>query len=456
MRDQQVEQHDVQGGILCGYHFRFSLHLGLHVEQAEAGRAFLGALAPRITTAVPWGPTKPERTVNVALSWPGLAALGASERLLNSFPDEFREGMRARAGWLGDEGVNDPSHWEPWWDEGRAHVLVTLNAQTEAGLRAAREEVLRGAGHGLSLAGEQRGAGLPGAREHFGFADGFAQPSIADDHAGPWHGQGTATTKGRIRQRPAWEPLQVGEFIHGYRDEDLLESPGAPGKPLHRNGTYLVVRKLEQDVAAFWTYLRDQAGGDAAEAERLAAKVVGRWPNGTPLATSPDGPDPAIDTTEDRIERLRMLNDFRYRDDPVGLRCPIGAHVRRVNPRDHFGDGRLTRRHRIIRRGMPYGPPPADKYVDDGRERGLLFVSFQASILRQFEFIQARWCNDGDAFGLARDKDLLLSCGDPRGKMTVNGHPPQFLHPSPEVVRMRGGGYFYAPGLGGLKLLIES
>jgi Dyp-type peroxidase family len=153
------------------------------------------------------------------------------------------------------------------------------------------------------------------------------------------------------------------------------------------------------------------------------------------------------------------INDFGYKDDPGGLKCPLGAHIRRANPRDDaaFFDGRLTNRHRIVRRGRSYGMPlPAGVVEDDGADRGLVFVCFQADIWRQFETIQSLWIDDGDPFGLGRDKDFLV--GEPhgtQGKMTIQGHPPFFLKPQPRFVTLRGGDYLFQPSMTALRRLTE-
>jgi Dyp-type peroxidase family len=290
---------------------------------------------------------------------------------------------------------------------------------------------------------EQEAALLEGEREHFGFRDGFAQPDIRDPVAGPnpRRGGGTARRLGR------WRQIEPGEFVLGYHDEDG-GFPDEPEEPLGRNGSYMVVRKLHQDVALFARALREATRGDADRERALAAKVVGRWPDGTPLARSPDRPMPDI------FKRPDQINDFRYHHDPRGLDCPLGAHIRRANPRDAFGwQGRLTKRQRIIRRGMPYGPRLADTRHDDGRERGLMFICYQASISRQFEVVQSLWCNDGEPFGLGVDRDFLLGADPPEGKMTVPGHPPVFLHPLRSFVTTRGGDYFFVPGLRALRAL---
>ena len=203
------------------------------------------------------------------------------------------------------------------------------------------------------------------------------------------------------------------------------------------------------DMAAFRTFLADS--GYPGGPEKLAAKILGRWPDGTPLALSPDRPDPGIVGDPSRV------NNFNYEDDPEGLRCPVGAHIRRTNPRDSKGffDGRLTDRHRIMRRGRAYGEPmDAAVTQDDGVDRGLMFVSFQSDIWRQFETIQALWVNDGNPLGVGADKDPLA--GETHGvqaKMTIPGSPPYFIKPMPRFVTTRGGAYLYQPSIGALRFL---
>jgi Dyp-type peroxidase family len=189
--------------------------------------------------------------------------------------------------------------------------------------------------------------------------------------------------------------------------------------------------QLEREAARDLPCLRALGPDPAARRDTLAALIVGRRRDGTSLMAD---------------QRAReQINDFRYGTDPHGLRCPIGSHVRRANPRDSLGwNGQLSRRHRIIRRGVPYGPPG-----DDERERGLMFVCFQASIARQFEVIQARWLYDGDPFWLGPEGDFLTS-GD---TMTIPGRPPTFVTRPEPFVTTRGGGYFFTPGLTALRAL---
>jgi Dyp-type peroxidase family len=438
-----VDRADLQGNVLRGYGFPHAAYVFVRVDSEQAGRAWLGTLLPRVTNAEPWTSGKPATTLNVALTYRGLEALGVSPAALAGCPDDFRDGMAARADRLSDTGRHAPEHWEPGLGTGQAHVLVMLNAQDEAALEEALAELRAGLREGLHVVHEQRAAALEGNREHFGFADGFAQPAIKGDGVIAMPGQGTPEKGGK------WSELPLGEFVLGHDDADSGRAE-APAGPLGSNATYMVYRKLHQDVALFRRVLRELAAGFPGGEELLAAKIVGRWRDGTPLVLSPDGRDRALHAAPERI------NDFRYEGDLDGRRCPLGAHVRRTNPRDALGwFGTRTRRHRMIRRGMPYGPPlPGDATDDDGRDRGLVFVCFCASLARQFETVQAQWCDDGNIFGLGDDKDFLLLDDDrDTAKMTLQGDPPRFLAPQPRLVTVRGGEYLLVPSLSGLALL---
>jgi Dyp-type peroxidase family len=395
----------------------------------------------------------------------GLRALGVPEGVIGTFSDEFREGLAARSPMLGDLGPSGPSHWDGGLGTGAAHVLVILNGRArdeiEADLASLRASIEHAPG--LSVVHEQyaellsppAGDAAAPPREQFGFSDGAAQPAIAGVSDSSAAGGGVPLAGG------AWRALALGEFVLGYPDEDTLVDPqkrlpSAPADPLGRSGTYLVYRKLRQDVALFRRVLRHAAdvfsGGDE---ELLAAKVVGRWRNGTPLGKSPDRPDPGFSAT------AAGSNSFRYLDvDADGRRCPLGAHIRRSNPRDALGwprlddAGLLSFRHRIIRRGVPYGPPlPAGVLEDDGVDRGLVFVCFNASISRQFESVQLQWLNDGNGFHLGYDSDFLLGSPLGTGKMTVQGNPPFMLGPQGPFVTTRGGEYLFMPGIAALRAL---
>lgn len=441
-----VDRSDLQGNILRGYALPHAAYLFVRVDDRAAARRWLGALVEDVTTAEPWTQGKPETTLNVALTQAGLEALGAPPEALAAFPEDFRQGMAARAQHLGDAGEDAPGRWEQGMGTGQAHVLVMLNAREREALDEEARRVLdpaSGAKGGVTLVHEQRTEGLAGNREHFGFSDGLSQPAIKGDGVLATPGQGTPEADGQ------WSELELGELILGYPDSDQ-EVPQAPAGPLGRNGTFMVYRKLHQDVALFRRVLREHAAGIPGGEELLAAKIVGRWRDGTPIALSPDGADRERHSSPERI------NDFRYGDDLDGLRCPLGAHVRRTNPRDALGwHGTRSRRHRMIRRGMPYGPPlPEGATEDDGSDRGLIFVCFVASLARQFEVVQRQWCGDGNIFGLGDDRDFLLLDDDrDTAKLTIQGDPPRFLSPQPRTVTVRGGEYLLVPSVSGLRSL---
>jgi Dyp-type peroxidase family len=420
----------------------------MQVRDAAAARGWLGGLVasdpPAITTAAPYT-ARPAVARNVALSAAGLSALRVDEQLIATFADEFLDGMARRARRvLGDVGASDPRGWEAGFTGEDAHLLVTLHSDDRGRLRDAVAE-LRDA-PGLARGRVQEASVLPDAREHFGFSDGFAQPSLRNVRYRDRQprGNGVPLRFGR------WRRLALGEFVLGYYDEDHVR-PEAPPGPLGRDATYMVWRKLHQDVALFRRAMLTAADGDEAQARWLAARVVGRWDDGTPLMRSPDRPDPAI------AGHPEARNDFRYGRDPGGVLCPVGAHVRRANPRDALGFGhKLSFRQRLIRRGVPYGDPlPAGVTQDDGRERGLVFVCFNASLSRQFEVVQGQWCADGRTFRLGDDPDPLLGRDDQVLKFTIQSRPPEpprflDLHP---FVTTRGGDYFFVPGVAGLRAL---
>jgi Dyp-type peroxidase family len=431
-----IELEDIQGNVLRGYTMPAAAYLWLRIVDVAEARALMRRMLPQVATAAPWA-TAPATALNVAFTFAGLHALGLPQPVLDSFPDAFREGMAARADRLGDRGPSAPSNWEPGFD--RAHVLVTVSAVDGAHLAAALESVIGEDAEmrAVALVHLQRAEALAGGRDHFGFFDGIAQPAIHGSGVAPRPGDGQPDGAG------GWREVATGEVLLGYRDEDGA-LPAAPRTPFDRNGTFVVYRKLAMDAAAFRRFVVE--AGYPGGADQLGAKIVGRWPDGTPLALSPDRPDPSV-----------AINDFSYANDPDGLRCPLGAHIRRANPRDSAGfyQGRLSNRHRIIRRGRAYGPPlPPGMLDDDGVDRGLVFVCFQADIWRQFETIQALWIDDGDPFGLGADKDFLV--GEPHGtegKMTIQGHPPFFLKPQPRFVTLRGGEYLFQPSMSALRSL---
>ena len=339
--------------------------------------------------------------------WPsayqGLKALGVPEASLASFAPEFQQGMAARAAHLGDVGESAPEQWEKPLGSPDVHLVVVGLAQSDDHLKAALDHA-RDALRDLSgvVPIWRQDVHVPAdLRNALGFADGISHPAVA--------GSGIPGTN------PHEEPLKAGEFVLGYEDETYTVAPVPQPEVLGRNGTYVVFRKLHTRTAAFRQYLHQNAK-DAGEEEWLGAKIVGRWPSGAPLSLAPDKDDPELGADPSRN------NAFMYGDDPQGLKCPVGSHVRRMNPRDAVVIGQ-PRIHRMIRRGTTYGPPlPAGVMEDDGVDRGLMFAFVGAHLDRQFEFIQSEWINDGKFIGSPADKDPLVGTND-GGEFTIPKQP---------------------------------
>ncbi|MEP6813707.1 MAG: Dyp-type peroxidase [Actinomycetota bacterium] len=435
----------IQGFVVRGYRLPLAAYLFLRIDDPDGAAKWISAVAEEVVTAAPWS-EKPDVGLNVAFTFAGLRALVLPDACLSAFPEEFRQGMAARADLLGDSGESAPANWEGAFGTDDVHVLVMISAADpdtlaahDARVRAAVEQT-----RALTVVGDARGAALASGTEHFGYADGFSQPSIEGSGASDLPGQGAPTKDGR------WRPIRAGEFVLGYLDEEGVLPTAPPPAELSANGTYLVYRKLRQDVAAFRSRLSASAALYHGGEELLAAKLVGRWRDGTPLDASPAAPDAALAADEQRN------NAFDYRDDAAGLRCPVGAHVRRMNPRSSLPfEGKLVNRHRLIRRGITYGDPLPPDADDAGADRGVIFMCLQASIARQFEFVQSQWVNGGNGFALGDDQDPLCGAqdGSSSGKMTIPGAPPFFHGPLSRIVTVKGGEYFFVPGINGLHFL---
>ena len=315
------------------------------------------------------------------------------------------------------------------------HVVVAAvapdSASLEAALDRARETYAQLSG--VTAIWRQDCHALPDETEPFGFRDGINHPAV--------EGSGIPGTD------PHETPLKAGDFVLGYRDEMGGFASMPEPEVLGRNGTYVAFRKLHQRVAAFRAYIQEQASGPEDE-ELIAAKVMGRWRSGAPLALCPLHDDPAIGADPKRN------NDFHYAEDAIGYATPLGAHVRRANPRDAKIGGEV-RLHRMIRRGAAYGPLlPAGVMEDDGADRGLMFTFVGAHLKRQFEFVQSEWMNDGVFAGLADARDPVA--GDGGGVFSIPRRPiPKRLKGLPQFVVTRGGEYGFMPSLRALRWLSE-
>jgi deferrochelatase/peroxidase EfeB len=460
---------DIQGNILRGYKKDHVRHLVLTITDPQAARRWLldatsgeTAGTPQVTTEKSYS-EKPPTCLNVGLTHAGLETLGVAAKHLRTFPHEFVDGMASRALKLGDTGPSDPRHWKAeWQDPSKVHVVVSVHADSPGQRdRTAKEVLDAGDGAAFDKRAKLDGDAFPGGQVHFGYRDNIAQPHFAG-----------------IRDpidRPDQQPLvEVGAVLLGHQTpvEDVRWEVPQP-KRLGFNGSFNAFRVLEQQVGEFEDFLSQSAAlikdnGMAnmvlppdvektwvpptsrfeAMRELVAAKILGRWRTGVPLALSPYSPTPVC---------LGKLNDFDYANDPDGLCCPVGSHIRRCNPRS----SRIVQRNtnhsrRIVRRGMPYGPPYDPDHPDDGKERGLLGVFICASLIAQFEAIQYDWMNLGlQDPRITGTNDAVVGNNEPEfSSFTMPvGSSSIELRGFSRFVHTVGGAYLFLPSIRALKYL---
>jgi deferrochelatase/peroxidase EfeB len=533
--NKKLELADIQGNVLRAYGrfgYPAARYVCLNVKNEIRGRDFIAAVTERVTTAIDWSTEdgkklKPNWTANIAFSYQGLRKLGLPRASLVEFSPEFSQGMKARKDILGDQGPSAPENWDPVWErngkdfESNVHILITLNGLMPApvtedanGMQEAREaslehreqayewllEVVKEHDDGVAVLGGHCGAngekfdyqdadvlfedGMPTAKEHFGYHDGISDPVIE----GVPYDEGRVEGRGKLLEGGKWAPLATGEFLFGHIDE-AHEYPPAP-RPilLSRNGTYMVFRKLHENVGTFNAFLSEHGKKYPGGEELLAAKFVGRWKDGTPLVLAPN--EEKRKAFQDKLkeasleEQERMLSDFSYEDDMSGAKCPFSAHMRRINPRGSLEQvagevpgsmirsmkgenegafdtpGALANRRRIMRRGLPYGTV-SDRTSDKGNH-GIVIMMLNANINRQFEFVQQQWINYGNDFKAANDKEILLGNhnidGKSPSKAVIQVDPesddvPYIVSDIPLLVETRGGDYFFVPSMTALRLI---
>ena len=437
----------------------------------------------------------------IAFTYTGLERLGLDPEALASFPLPFREGMvqidrLRRLGdrrgeewqgtvipggyhWSGNAPLGEPEPVERIETPCTVHALLIVYDSDEAAVEA-RVGAVRSAvePHGvsivrrlpLSLRLDENGI----AREHFGFADGISQPVPFEDGAVVF-GDGTPVPRDR------WHGVPLGDVLIGHMDghhevapgpvvrEDgkndpaslALPAEGAPGgyRSLGLNGSYLVVRELRQDVPAFWRALdsgtEQLRNGDPEHSghvtpEWLAERIVGRNLDGHLLC-------PSGLLAEDEYGQPQNAFGF-LEQDPHGRGCPLGSHVRRGNPRDGLAkdlksaQGLLesANNHRVLRRGRKFGRTIADPRVEDGEDRGLLFVCLNTDIARQFEFVQQTWLLNANFATLYDEVDPLVG---PAGTMTIREDPLRRIVDVETFVQCAGGEYFFLPSMPALAYL---
>ncbi|WP_369251919.1 Dyp-type peroxidase [Streptomyces sp. R41] len=434
--DVTLELDDIQRGVLSPRPTPYAAtYLVFRIDDRAHGRELMRRASLAATSAADLSSPLGDTWVSVAVTCWGLEALGVPRASLDTFAWEFRQGMAARARALGDVAASSPKNWEAPLGTHDVHVVITAIAPDSPRLEAAIDRARPAYDRlpGVTAIWRQDCYALPTEKEHFGYRDGVSHPAI--------EGSGIPGSN------PLEVPLKSGEFVLGHSDEiGGVQTPEPTG--LGRNGSYAVFRKLHQDVAAFRRYLRDNSTGTQDE-ELIAAKIMGRWRSGAPLALAPEHDDPALGADPHR------RNSFLYaRDDPMGFTTPGGCHIRRGNPRDASvaGEARL---HRMIRRGAVYGPPlPEGVLEDDGVDRGLMFAFIGARLGRQFEFVQSEWMNDGVFFGAGHTKDPIVGSPDEEAGFTIPRRPVRRrLAPLPRFVVTRGGEYCFLPSLSALRWL---
>jgi len=450
----QLDLDDIQGLLARGYsslrHARFTIFAAREPAQ---GRALLAWLLPQVTTA---GPFRADTALQLAFTPAGLRRLGLPDRVMAGFSAEFAEGMANRSRFLGDLEESDPRSWAWGGPEGPpVDGLTMLYASEPDVLRRRQAELMqRFADAGIRDVTELDDLELAD-QEPFGFRDGISQPLI----------------EGLPKAARGQRTVPAGEFVLGYRNNRgqladrpllpasadprrlLLPDPTGSGQAdLGRNGSYLVLRQLEQDVDGFWRFLGQvtrapDGADDHGRQIALAAKMVGRWPSGAPLVKAPDRDVPALGGD----------NDFGYHGDPLGLACPLGAHIRRVNPRDSLDPQPAasldaTGRHRLLRRGRRYGMAGDRRYGT-----GLYFICLVADLARQFEFVQHTWLDNPTFSGLYDDADPLAGSRRPSGRtFTAPARPVRHRYLDlPQFVRTRAGAYFFLPGVSAMRYLAQ-
>lgn len=433
-----MELHDIQRGVLSPRPSPYAAtYVLFRIDDRADGRELMRRAAAVVTSAADTVSPLGETWVSVAVTHHGLRALGVPQPSLDSMAWEFRQGMAARATALADTGDSAPEHWEAPLGSPDVHVVLVVLAPDEAILEAALDRARPAYERlaGVTAIWRQNCHALPTETEPFGYRDGISHPAV--------EGSGVAGSN------PLERPLKAGEFVLGYPDELGGVQTTTPDV-LGRNGSYVAFRKLRQDVAAFRRFLRDNST-DADEQEHLAAKIMGRWRSGAPLALCPQHDDPELGA-----DRARN-NAFLFRqDDPDGFATPGGSHIRRANPRDSAVAGE-PRLHRMIRRGTAYGPLLPDGVLDDdGADRGLIFAFVGAHLGRQFEFAQSQWMNDGVFFGGGSARDPIVGAGPGASDYTIPRRPVRRRFPAmPRFVTTRGGEYAFLPSLSALRWLGE-
>ena len=548
---KELDLADIQGNIVRAYGkngFPVARYFFLHFKSqgADENRNFVEAVRHKVTSATRWDKTKragesggpPLVTLNIGFSFTGLWMLKLPTRTLQALPPEFIDGMMQRSHILGDCNPSKPlreqpdwnKHWDPIWRDNvqfagkEVHMWISMNAHVEKGTdqpvpeleaqtqwlrdlcasldnkvsiletngRSGKDEYQAASAIFQTVTIDGKTMKIPTPMEHFGFADGIGDP-VFEGQLSPADEEARVAGRGKwMSAERGWEPLATGEFVLGHPDESQETPPAARPDEFMRNGSFMVYRKLHQNVGSFRKYYDAEAmkfadlmkiSKDEAEVT-LKAKAVGRWPDGVPLSKAGTHgewlavrKDKKLDS-EDTKEALAAMQayraspdivDFKYGDDIRGYKCPGGSHLRRVNTRDYLdphnvpdGDNpdattQLNKRRRILRRGLPYGEPTAGAGTDK-TEQGIAFMVICANIFRQFEFVQQQWIQYGLDFNQGNNTCPLLGNHAVHKRHAIpsdpaSGKPAYVCDDLPQFVETRGGEYFFLPSLTALRMM---
>lgn len=507
--DEETQRKEIQGNIFPGFNKDYQHFLFYRIGDRKAAKEWLQWIAPMIssmdevlafnrlyrtlrfrlgTKKIPIKAT----WVNIAFSCGGLAALTSKETCSEFADESFRQGLAERSEYLGDPtrrtADGNKRRWKIGGPDNEADILVIVASDYKKLLEEMVEIInAKAQEYSLKLLFQQYGETLPGTlrgHEHFGFKDGISQPGVrgrvsevSDDYLTPRYIQ-PSDARSRLFAKPGQLLVWPGQFVLGMNrqnPEDLYTPVAAPKilPAWAKYGSYLVCRRLQQDVRAFWEFAVNTAAELGLEAEHFASMLVGRWPSGAPVMRTPNSDITALGADDlannhflfDDDTRPSNLNPVggypgdthtQAQKDMLGLVCPHFAHIRKVNPRDSATDlGKVADSliRMIMRRGIPFGPPVAGVKNPPGKlwkkERGLMFICYQSSIEDQFEFLTRRWSNSQvqPNFG---GHDLIIGQEGSQGSrlrfvdFPSNGSFKR-VHVKHEWVIPTGGGYFFAP-----------
>ncbi len=530
-----LEINDIQGNSLAGFNKDFQLFLFLKIHDPLISKAWIRDITPHIATvaevlmfnnlfrtlrnrqkADPQGLVA--TWLNIAFTYEGIQKLvPATDAKQFRTGDPFRLGMPVRSGLIGDPSdpasVGHPNQWMIGGTDSNKYpdILLIIASDNPAQLNAEATRIkstlatlppFSDGTRALEIIFEQPGATRPDqpGHEHFGFKDGISQPAVrgrisktAHDFLSPRLIDPKVPEAAQYA-KPGQPLIWPGQFVLGYRmqrDDDPIQ-PQKPQKLSPRwtkNGSFLVFRRLRQDVPAFWKFMQQTAARLAKKPgfahmtpELLSAQLVGRWKSGAPLMRTPKADD--LSLAKDSLannhffygadtQKLPLITLTGYPGDnfpqaaqsSFGAVCPFSAHIRKVNPRDmgtDVGGANNTFTHHLLRRGIPFGAPLSDPLhpttVERTEERGLLFISYQASIENQFEFLSRNWANSDKNPPPGGGHDPIIGQNQGQGSDRTRSFQLLGTDGSTETIEVpidwvipTGGGYFFAPSIKALK-----